>query len=116
MLLTFDELDPVVDQVCREVLELLFRELDLLDSRNDLVVGEEAFLLARLDELVQLLDFGKRDVDREHQTPTSDSADQTNDSLVEPAPPPTRPLVTRETLQHVSANWETSFLTLWRQV
>ena len=74
MLLALDELDPVVDQVRREVLELLLGELDLLDARDDLVVGEEAFLLARLDELVQLLDLGKGDVDREHQTPTSDSA------------------------------------------
>ena len=69
MLLTFDELDPVVDQVRREVFELLFGELDLLDSRDDLVVGEEALLLPGLDELVQLLDLGKRDVDREHQDP-----------------------------------------------
>ena len=74
MLLALDELDAVVDQVRREVLELLLRELDLLDARDDLVVGEEALLLARLDELVQLLDLGKRDVDREHMTPTSGSA------------------------------------------
>ena len=59
MLLAFDELDPVVDQVRREVLELLLRELDFLDARDDLVVGEKAFLLARLDELLQLLDSGR---------------------------------------------------------
>ena len=38
---------------------------------DDLVVGEEAFLLPRLDELLQLLDLGKSDVDSEHLTPTS---------------------------------------------
>ena len=60
MLLALDELDAVVDQVGREVLDLLLGELDLLEARDDLVVGEEAFLLTRLDELVQLLDFRKR--------------------------------------------------------
>ena len=73
VLLAFDELDTVVDQVRREVLELLFRQLYLFDPGNDLVVGEEAFLLPGLDELVQLFDVGKGDVDREQVTPTSGS-------------------------------------------
>ena len=69
MLLPLDELDAVVDQVRREVLELLLAELDLLETGDDLVVGEEALFLAGLDELVQLLDIGKGDVDREHLDP-----------------------------------------------
>ena len=73
MLLALDELDTMIDEVCREVLELLFRQLDLFDPGNDLVVGEEAFLLTGLDELVQLFDVGKGDVDREQVTPTSGS-------------------------------------------
>ena len=52
MLLALDELDAVVDQVGREVFELLLGELDLLEPRDDLVIGEEALLLPRLDELV----------------------------------------------------------------
>ena len=73
VLLALDELDAVVDQVRREVLELLFGELDLLEPGDDLVVGEKALFLPGLDELLQLLDLGKGDVDREHLTPTSDS-------------------------------------------
>jgi hypothetical protein len=47
----------VVEEVGVEVLELLLGELDLLESRDDLVVGEEPFFLSRLDELLQLLDL-----------------------------------------------------------
>ncbi len=66
VLLAFDELDPVVDQVSREILELILGQLDFLDPCDDLVIGEEPFLLAHFDELVQLLDFRKGDVNREH--------------------------------------------------
>ena len=96
VLLALDELDAVVDQVRREVLELLLGELDLLEPGDDLVVGEEALLLAGLDELVQLLDLGKGDVDREQLTPTSDSSAIDKLTLVEPAPPPTRPRDARD--------------------
>ena len=77
VLLALDELDPVVDQVRGEVFELLFAQLDLLETVDDLVVGEEALFLPGLDELVQLLDLGKRDIDRQHLTPTSGLMTQT---------------------------------------
>src|SRR4029453_3674752 len=38
--------------------------------RNDLVVGEEAFFLTLLNELVELFDVGERDVDREQRGPS----------------------------------------------
>ena len=47
VLLPFDQLDVVVDQVRVEVFDLLFRELDFLEPGDDLVVGEEAFLRVR---------------------------------------------------------------------
>src|SRR5436309_1572912 len=61
--LTLHQLDPVVDQVRVEVLDLLLRELDILEPGCDLVVVEDAFLDAFLDEYLQLLDVRKRDVD-----------------------------------------------------
>ena len=66
VLLPLDQLDRVVDQVGVEVLDLLLGELDLLEPGDDLVVGEEALLLAVLDELVELFDVGQGDVDGEH--------------------------------------------------
>ena len=66
VLLAHDELDAVVDQVRREVFELLLGELHFLEPGDDLVVGEEALLLPGLDELLELLDLGKGDVDSEH--------------------------------------------------
>ena len=71
VLLALDELDAVVDQVGGEILDLLLRELDFLEALDDLVVGEEALLLSRLDELLQFLDFGERNVDSEHLSTTS---------------------------------------------
>ena len=71
VLLAFHELDAVVDQVGREVLDLVLRELDLFEALDDLVVGEEAFFLTGLDELLQFLDFGERNVDSEHLSTTS---------------------------------------------
>jgi hypothetical protein len=56
----------VVDQVRREVLDLLLGEIDLLEGADDLVVGEKPFLLAVLDELLQLLDVRKGNFGREH--------------------------------------------------
>ena len=56
----------MVDQVGREVFDLLLGELDFLEPGDDLVVGEEALLLPCLDELVELFDVGKGDVDSEH--------------------------------------------------
>src|SRR4029450_1186496 len=66
--LALHQLDGVVDQVRVEVLDLLLRELDLLEARHDLVVGEEPLLQTVLYQLVKLFDVGKRDVDGEHLT------------------------------------------------
>ena len=41
-------------------------QLDLLEAVHDLVVGEEAFLLPRFDELVEFFYVGEGDVDSEH--------------------------------------------------
>ena len=71
MVLALDQLDAVVDQICGEVLDLLLRELDFLDSLDDLVVGEEALLLSRRDQLVEFFDVGKSNVDSEHLSTTS---------------------------------------------
>ena len=66
---TLDQLDAVVDEVRVEVLDLLLGEVDFLQPGDDLVVGEEPLLLPFGDELVQLLDVGQRDIDREHCPP-----------------------------------------------
>ena len=58
VLLAFHELDAVVDEVGREVFDLLLRELDFLDSLDDLVVGEEALLLTRRNQLLEFFDVG----------------------------------------------------------
>ncbi len=71
MLLAFDELDAVLDQVGVEVLDLLFCQFDIVETRDDLVVCEEALLLTFCDELVELFDFRERDVDGEHVVATS---------------------------------------------
>ena len=68
VLLALDELDRVVDQVGVEVFDLLLREIDLLEAADDLVIGEKPFLLSVLDELLELLDLGKSDIDGEHVT------------------------------------------------
>ena len=65
MLLALDELDVVVDQVRVEVFDLLLRELHVLEPVDDLVVGEEALLRSVRDELLELFDLGKRDLDGE---------------------------------------------------
>ena len=66
MLDAFVELDRVVDQIGVEVLDLLLRELDVVESRDDLVVREEALLEPLLDQALQLLDLGESDIDRQH--------------------------------------------------
>ena len=58
----------MVDQIGVEVLDLLLRQIDLFEAGDDLVVGEEPFLLAVLDELVELLDLWESDIDGEHVT------------------------------------------------
>src|SRR5581483_9282870 len=65
VLLAFDELDVVVDQVGVEVLDLLFRELDVVEPVRDLVVGEEPLFRTVGDELLQLFDVGELDLDGE---------------------------------------------------
>jgi hypothetical protein len=67
VVLAFDELDGMVDQVGVEVVDLLLRELHFLERRRDLVVREEPLVLAVLDELLELFDLRKSDVDGEHQ-------------------------------------------------
>src|SRR5687768_12671621 len=58
----------MIDQVRVEVLDLLLRQIDLLETRDDLVVREEPLLLSVLDELLELLDLRKCDIDGEHWT------------------------------------------------
>ena len=71
MLLAFDELDAVVDQIGGEVFDLLLGELDFLEPFDDLVVGEEPFLLPRRNQLLEFFDVGKSNVDSEHESTTS---------------------------------------------
>ena len=52
VLLALHELDPVIDEIRVEVLDLLLRQLHFLDTRHDLVVGQEALLDAVCYELV----------------------------------------------------------------
>ena len=66
---------PWSDQIGGEVLDLLLRELDFLESLDDLVIGEDALLLSRLDQLVEFLDVGQSNVDSEHLSTTSDYYD-----------------------------------------
>ena len=58
----------MVDQVGVEVLDLLFRQIDLLEAGDDLVVREEPFFLTVLNELVEFLDLWESDIDGEHVT------------------------------------------------
>src|SRR4051794_32324557 len=69
--LALDELDAVVDQVRVEVLDLLLAQLDFLEPRRDLVVVEDAFFEAFLDELLEFLDFGERDLDGQQSASAS---------------------------------------------
>src|SRR5215471_14314968 len=66
VLLTLDEVDSVLHEVGVEVLDLLLRQLDVLETVDDLVVGEKALLFSICDELVELLDVRERDIDGEH--------------------------------------------------
>jgi hypothetical protein len=65
VLLALHQLDPVVDQVGVEVLDLLLGQLDVLEALDDLVVVQEALLEAVLDELLKLFDFRESDIDGE---------------------------------------------------
>jgi hypothetical protein len=69
VLLPLHELDRVIDHVRVEVLDLLLGQLDFLERRDNLVVGEKPFLLTFLNELVELIDVGERDVYREQVGP-----------------------------------------------
>ncbi len=62
----FVELDRVVDEIRVEVLDLLLRELDVVEPGDDLVVREEALLEPLLDQALELLDLGEGDIDRQH--------------------------------------------------
>ena len=65
VLLAFDELDVVVDEVGVEVLDLLLRQLDVVEAVDDLVVGEEPLLGSIGDEFLELFDLWERDLDGE---------------------------------------------------
>ncbi len=65
--LTLHQLDPVIDQIRVEVLDLILAELDVLEPGCDLVVIENALLETFLNELLQLLDVRKGDVDGEQR-------------------------------------------------
>src|SRR5436309_12732952 len=69
--LAFHQLDPVVDQVGVEVFDLLLRKLDVFEPGGDLVVVEDALLETFLNELLQFVDFRKRDCDGEQRRLTS---------------------------------------------
>ena len=71
VLLALDELDAVVDQIGGEILDLLFCQLDFLDALDDVVIGEEPFLLSRRNELLQFFDVGESNIDGEHVIQTS---------------------------------------------
>ena len=74
MLDPFDELDRVVDQVRVEVLDLILRELHVVEARNDVVVREEPLLETLLDETVELLDLRESDIDGQHEPAFSSRA------------------------------------------
>ena len=69
--LALDELDAVVDQVRVEVLDLLLRELDVVEPRGNLVVVEDPFFQTFLDELLKLFNLRERDLDGELRPPLS---------------------------------------------
>ena len=58
VLIALDEVDVLLGQDGVEVLDLLLRDLDVLETGRDLVVTEKALFLALGDELLQLLDLG----------------------------------------------------------
>ena len=66
VLLALHQLDAVVDQVRVEVLDLLLRELDVLEPADDLVVREEAAFDPCLNELLEFLDLRESNIDGEH--------------------------------------------------
>jgi hypothetical protein len=67
VLFSLDEVDAVVDQVRVEVLDLILGEFDILEPCRDLVVVEEPLLETVLNELLQLLNVRKRDLESEHR-------------------------------------------------
>ena len=66
VLRAFVQLDRMVDEVRVEVLDLLLRQLDVVEAGDDLVVGEEPLLEPLLDQAVQLLDLGEGDIHGQH--------------------------------------------------
>src|SRR5688572_6547767 len=86
VLLPFDQLDRVVDEVRVEVLDLLFGEVDFLEPRDDLVVGEESLLCSVLYQLVELFDVREGDVDCEQAGPLFRSRGTGTQERKEPVP------------------------------
>ena len=81
-LLTFDrllgdttlglmQLNPVLDEIGVEVLDLLLGDLNLDQCGGNLADQEEAPLLADLHELLELVDLGQLDIDGQHRAPVS---------------------------------------------
>ena len=64
----------MVDQVRVEVLDLLLRQLDLVEPGDDLVVGEEPLLEPLLDQALKLLDLGEGDIHGQHRLAFSSRA------------------------------------------
>src|SRR4249919_2807590 len=71
VLLPFDQLDRVVDEVRVEVFDLFLGEVDVLEPSDDLVVGEKALFCSVLYQLVELFDVREGDVDCEQLTSLS---------------------------------------------
>jgi hypothetical protein len=63
------ELDAVLDEVGMEVLNLLFGDLCLRKCRCDFGDQQVPTLLTDVDELAELLDVGKLDIDGQHRPP-----------------------------------------------
>ena len=71
VLLAFDQLHRVVAQIRREVLDLLLRELDVLEGGSDLVERQKTLFLPLFDKFLELLNLRERNIDREQWTSLS---------------------------------------------
>jgi hypothetical protein len=90
--LALEELDAVVDQVRVEVFDLVFGELDFFESGRDLVVVQKPLVDAILDELLELFDVWKSDIDGEHGPPRAGRRRRQLDTQRAGWTPPAHPL------------------------
>ena len=109
MLLALVELDRMVDQVRVEILDLLLRELDVVEPSHDLVVREEPLLDPLLDQALKLLDLWEGDIDRQHGRAFSSRA-RTDTDLA----PHTEPARLPPRLHHQSARILVRKRQLWK--